>query len=280
MVAVSYKTFSGRFRILKGMTGERTAGKLQGKIALVTGGSSGIGFATAKQFIGEGAFVQITGRRQPELDRAVTTLGIQAKSVRADASKLEDLDALYAQIQQKKGHLDVLFVNAGGGSFAPLSQITEGQVDEVFERNVKGFSSPCKALPLIPAGGAIVSVQGVPSFTVYSASKAAVRSLARGWANDLKDRKIGVDVVSPGPVDTPELSGLAQTEDASRRYMSSSPPTYHSAALDSRKRSRRRRSFWPPKMQASSPALNCSLTVAPSRSDVRDSAERNMEKKR
>jgi len=103
MVAVSYKTFSGRFLILKGMTGERTAGKLQGKIALVTGGSSGIGFATAKQFIGEGAFVYITGRRQTELDRAVTTLGIQAKSVRADASKPEDLDALYAQIHQEKG---------------------------------------------------------------------------------------------------------------------------------------------------------------------------------
>ena len=220
MVAVSYKPFSGRFRILKGMTGEKTAGKLQGKIALVTGGSSGIGFATAKQFIGEGAFVYITGRRQTELDRAVTTLGIQAKSVRADASKLEDLDALYAQIQQEKGRLDVLFVNAGGGSFAPLGQITEEQFDEVFDTNVKGvLFTVQKALPLIPAGGAIVlnasivSVQGVPSFSVYSASKAAVRSFARGWTNDLKDRKIRVNVVSPGPVDTPGLSGLAQTEE-------------------------------------------------------------------
>ena len=213
MVAVSYKPFSGRFSILKGMTGERTAGKLQGKIALVTGGSSGIGFATAKQFIGEGAFVYITGRRQTELDRAVTTLGIQAKSVRADASKLEDLDALYAQIQREKGRLDVLFVNAGGGSFAPLGQITEEQFDEVFDTNVKGvLFTVQKALPLIPAGGAIVlnasivSVQGVPSFSVYSASKAAVRSFARGWTNDLKDRKIRVNVVSPGPIDTPGLS--------------------------------------------------------------------------
>ena len=194
------------------MTGEGTAGKLQGKIALVTGGSSGIGFATAKQFIGEGAFVYITGRRQTELDRAVTTLGIQAKSVRADASKLEDLDALYAQIQQEKGRLDVLFVNAGGGSFAPLGQITEEQFDEVFATNVKGvLFTVQKALPLIPSGGAIVlnasivSVQGVPSFSVYSASKAAVRSFARGWTNDLKDRTIRVNVVSPDPVDTPNM---------------------------------------------------------------------------
>src|ERR1700730_18255905 len=197
------------------MTGERTAGKLQGKIALVTGGSSGIGFATAKQFIGEGAFVYITGRRQTELDRAVTTLGIQAKSVRADASKLEDLDALYAQIQREKGRLDVLFVNAGGGAFAPLGQITEEQFDEVFDTNVKGvLFTVQKALPLIPAGGAIVlnasivSVQGVPSFSVYSASKAAVRSFARGWTNDLKDRKIRVNVVSPGPIDTPAVDAL------------------------------------------------------------------------
>src|SRR5580693_6494212 len=179
------------------MTGEKTAGKLHGKIALVTGGSSGIGFATAKQFIAEGAFVYITGRRQTELDRAVTTLGIQAKGVRADASKLEDLDALYAQIQREKGRLD-----------------------ELFDTNVKGvLFTVQKALPLIPAGGAIVlnasivSVQGVPSFSVYSASKAAVRSFARGWTNDLKDRKIRVNVVSPGPVDTPGLSGLAQTDE-------------------------------------------------------------------
>ena len=124
------------------------------------------------------------------------------------------------KIQQEKGRLDVLFVNAGGGSFAPLGQITEEQFDEVFDTNVKGvLFTVQKALPLIPAGGAIVlnasivSVQGVPSFSVYSASKAAVRSFARGWTNDLKDRKIRVNVVSPGPVDTPGLSGLAQTEE-------------------------------------------------------------------
>lgn len=199
------------------------AGKLEGKIALVTGGSSGIGFATAKQFIREGAFVYITGRRQTELDAAVETLGTQAKGIRADASNLDDLDALYAQIEQEKGRMDVLFVNAGGGSFAPLGQITEEQFDRIFNTNVKGvLFTVQKALPLIPDGGAIVlnasivSVQGVPSFSVYSASKAAVRSFARSWTNDLKDRKIRVNVVSPGPIDTPGLSGLAQTEEQKR----------------------------------------------------------------
>jgi NAD(P)-dependent dehydrogenase (short-subunit alcohol dehydrogenase family) len=196
------------------------AGKFDGKIALVTGGSSGIGLATAKRFVSEGAFVYITGRRQAELNSALETLGDNAKAVRADASKLADLDALYAQIKQEKGRLDVLFVNAGVGSFAPLGQITEEQFDNTFDTNVKGvLFTVQKALPLIPDGGAIVlnasivSVQGVPSFSVYSASKAAVRSFARGWTNDLKDRKIRVNVVSPGPIDTPGLSGLAQTEE-------------------------------------------------------------------
>lgn len=195
------------------------AGKLEGKIALVTGGSSGIGLATAKQFIAEGAFVYVTGRRQAELDAAVQGLGAQAKGVRADASKLTDLDALYAQIQREKGRLDVLFVNAGGGSFAPLGQITEEQFDQTFDTNVKGvLFTVQKALPLIPDGGAIVlnasivSVQGVANFSVYSASKAAVRSFARTWTSDLKERKIRVNVVSPGPIDTPGLSGLAQNE--------------------------------------------------------------------
>ena len=196
------------------------AGKLAGKIALVTGGSSGIGLATAKQFIEEGAFVYITGRRQAELDAAVETLGRQAKGIRADASKLADLDALYAEIQKDKGRLDVLFVNAGGGSFAPLGQISEEQFDQTFDTNVKGvLFTVQKALPLIPDGGSvvlnasIVSVQGTPNFSVYSASKAAVRSFARTWTSDLKHRKIRVNVVSPGPIDTPGLSGLAQNEE-------------------------------------------------------------------
>ena len=196
------------------------AGKLNGKIALVTGGSSGIGLATAKQFIEEGAFVYITGRRQAELDSAAQSLGNQASAVRADASNLSDLDSLYEQIKQDKGRLDVLFVNAGGGSFAPIGQITEEQFDQTFNTNVKGLLFTVqKALPLIPDGGAIVlnasivSVQGIPNFSVYSASKAAVRSFARGWTNDLRDRKIRVNVVSPGPIDTPGLSGLAENEE-------------------------------------------------------------------
>lgn len=196
------------------------AGRLNGKVALVTGGSSGIGLATAKEFIREDAFVYITGRRQAQLDSVVAFLGSQAKAVRADASKLADLDTLYAQIQQEKGRLDVLFVNAGSGSFAPIGQITEEQFDDTFNTNVKGvLFTVQKALPLIPDGGAIVlnasivSVQGNPNFSVYSASKAAVRSFARGWTSDLKDRKIRVNVISPGPIDTPGLSSLARTEE-------------------------------------------------------------------
>jgi NAD(P)-dependent dehydrogenase (short-subunit alcohol dehydrogenase family) len=196
------------------------ARKLEGKIALVTGGSSGIGLATAKQFVEEGAYVYITGRRQAELDAAALSLGDQAKAVRADASNLADLDVLYTQIKAEKGRLDVLFVNAGGGSFAPIGQITEEQFDQTFNTNVKGvLFTVQKALPLIPEGGvivlnaSIVSVQGNPAFSVYSASKAAVRNFARGWTNDLKDRKIRVNVVSPGPIDTPGLSGLAQNEE-------------------------------------------------------------------
>lgn len=196
------------------------ANKLEGKIALITGGSSGIGFATARQFIQEGAFVFITGRRQAELDSAAASLGNQAQPVRADASKLTDLDALYAQIQREKGRLDVLFVNAGVGAFAPLGQITEELYDQTFNTNVKGVVFTVqKALPLIPDGGAIVinasiqSVRGTPNFSVYSATKAAIRSFARGWTSDLKDRRIRVNVVSPGPIDTPGLSGLAENEE-------------------------------------------------------------------
>jgi len=196
------------------------AGKLEGKIALVTGGSSGIGLATAQQFVNEGAFVYITGRRQSELDKAVKAIGSNVAAVRADASNLTDLDRLFAQIKKEKGRLDVVFANAGGGSLAPLGSITEEQFDQTFNLNVKGLLFTVqKALPLIPDGGSIllnasiVSIKGMPAFSVYSATKAAVRSFARGWTNDLKDRKIRVNVISPGPIDTPILNGLAESEE-------------------------------------------------------------------
>jgi NAD(P)-dependent dehydrogenase (short-subunit alcohol dehydrogenase family) len=195
-------------------------GKLEGKIALVTGGSSGIGLATAQQFVKEGAHVYITGRRQSELDKAVKAIGKRVTAVRADASKLADLDRLFAQIKEEKGRLDVVFANAGGGSLAPLGSITEEHYDQTFNTNVKGLLFTVqKALPLIPDGGSIilnasiVSIKGMPAFSVYSATKAAVRSFARGWTNDLKDRKIRVNVISPGPIDTPILDGLGDSEE-------------------------------------------------------------------
>jgi NAD(P)-dependent dehydrogenase (short-subunit alcohol dehydrogenase family) len=193
------------------------AGKLEGKIALVTGGSSGIGLATAQSFVKEGAFVYITGRRQAELDKAVKTIGgTQVKAVRADASSLTDLDKLFAQIKQEKGRIDVVFANAGGGSFAPLGAITEEHYDQIFNTNVKGLLFTVqKALPLIPDGGSVIlnasvaGSKGLAAFSVYSATKAAVRSFARSWTTDLKDRKIRVNVISPGPIATPILDGLA-----------------------------------------------------------------------
>jgi NAD(P)-dependent dehydrogenase (short-subunit alcohol dehydrogenase family) len=196
------------------------SGRLQGKIALITGGSTGIGLATAQRFVKEGAYVYITGRRQPELDEAVKTIGENVTAVRADASSMADLDRLFTQIRQEKGRLDVVFANAGGGSFAPLGAITEEQYDQTFNTNVKGLLFTVqKALPLMPEGGAIVlnasivSIKGMPAFSVYSATKAAVRSFARSWTVDLKDRKIRVNVVSPGPIETPGVAGLVQTEE-------------------------------------------------------------------
>jgi NAD(P)-dependent dehydrogenase (short-subunit alcohol dehydrogenase family) len=196
------------------------SGKLQGKIALITGGSTGIGLATAQRFVKEGAYVYITGRRQPELDEAVKTIGENVTAVRADASSLADLDRLFSQIQEEKGRVDVVFANAGGGSFAPLGAITEEQYDQTFNTNVKGLLFTVqKALPLMPEGGAIVlnasivSIKGMAAFSVYSATKAAVRSFARSWTVDLKGRGIRVNVVSPGPIETPGVAGLVQTEE-------------------------------------------------------------------
>jgi NAD(P)-dependent dehydrogenase (short-subunit alcohol dehydrogenase family) len=185
-------------------------GKLTGKIALVTGGSEGIGFATAQEFIKEGAFVFITGRRQAQLDEAVKALGDQAVAIQADAAKLEDLDRLYAEIKQKKGKLDVLFANAGIFSGIKLGEITEEHYDSIFGINVKGLLFTVqKALPLMSKGGSIilngsvVALKGFANLSVYSATKAAVRSFARTWTSDLKELGIRVNVVSPGPIHTP-----------------------------------------------------------------------------
>jgi NAD(P)-dependent dehydrogenase (short-subunit alcohol dehydrogenase family) len=194
--------------------------KLEGKIALVTGGSTGIGLATAQQFVAEGAYVFITGRRQPELNAAAKTIGSNVTAIVADASKLDDLDKLYAQIKHEKGRIDILFANAGIGELAPLGVITEEHYDRIFNTNVKGvLFTVQKALPLIPDGGAIllnasiVSIKGTPGMSVYSATKAAVRSFARSWTSDLKERGIRVNAISPGPVKTPGLDRVAQSEE-------------------------------------------------------------------
>ena len=198
-------------------------GKLEGKIALVTGGSSGIGLATAQLFVKEGAYVYITGRRQAELDKAVKTIGTQVKAIRADVSKLADLDRLFAQIKQEKGRLDVVFANAGQASFVPLGSISEELYEQTFNTNVKGvLFTVQKALPLIPDGGSIIlngSVVGQKGFaasSVYSATKAAVRSFARTWTTDLKDRKIRVNTISPGPIETPIFDTFTKTDEEQR----------------------------------------------------------------
>jgi NAD(P)-dependent dehydrogenase (short-subunit alcohol dehydrogenase family) len=194
--------------------------KLEGKVAVVTGGNSGIGLATAQRFVAEGAYVFITGRRQSELDAAVKQIGKNVTAVQGDVSKLADLDKLYATVKKEKGRIDILFANAGGGEFGPLGAITEEQFDKTFGINVKGLLFTVqKALPLFQDGGSIilnasiVSMKGMPAFSIYSATKAAVRSFARSWTMDLKDRKIRVNAVSPGPIDTPGVRGLAQNEE-------------------------------------------------------------------
>ena len=188
---------------------------------MITGGSSGIGLATAKRFVTEGAHVFITGRRQANLDAAVKEIGEKSvAAVQADSSRLADLDRLYAIIQEQKGRLDVVFANAGGGSLAPLGQISEEQFDQTFATNVKGVVFTVqKALPLMGKGGTIIlnasttSIKGTPAFSIYSATKAAVRNLARSWALDLKGRGIRINVISPGVVPTAGYDGLGLTKE-------------------------------------------------------------------
>jgi NAD(P)-dependent dehydrogenase (short-subunit alcohol dehydrogenase family) len=194
--------------------------KLEGKVALVTGGNSGIGLATAQRFAAEGAHVFITGRRQNELDAAVKLIGENVTAVQGDVSNLADLDRLYSTVKEQKGQLDIVFANAGGGDFAPLGSITEEHFDKIFNNNVKGLLFTVqKALPLFVDGGSIIlnasiaGSKGTGAFSVYSATKAAVRSFARTWTVDLKDRKIRVNAISPGPIETPGFTNLASTEE-------------------------------------------------------------------
>ncbi len=194
--------------------------KLTGKVALVTGGNSGIGLTTAKYLVAAGAYVFITGRRQTELDQAVDAIGKNVTGVQSDVSKLADLDRLFTTIQQQKGQLDIVFANAGVGEFIPLGSITEKHFDETFNINVKGLLFTVqKALPLLSEGSSIIlnasvaSISGIPALSVYSATKAAVRSFARTWILDLKDRQIRVNVVSPGVVPTPSYYRLGLTDE-------------------------------------------------------------------
>ena len=190
-------------------------GKLEGKIALITGGSSGIGLATAKQFGNEGAYVFITGRRTPELAGALKEIGRNVTGVRGDVSNQDDLDHLFAQIQREKGRLDIVFANAGVAKYARLGTITDEFYESIFDINVRGLLFTVqKALPLVRDGGSIilnasiVASKGLSSNSVYSATKAAVRSFARTWTTDLKDRGIRVNAISPGSINTPGLSDL------------------------------------------------------------------------
>ena len=207
-------------------------GKLEGKIALITGGNSGIGRATAKQFVNEGAYVFITGRRDAELAAAVKEIGRNVTGVQGDVSDLADLDRLFAQIKREKGRLDIVFANAGIAKYAPFGTITEEHFDSIFDINVKGvLFTVQKALPLLPDGASVilnasvVGSKGMSSNSVYSATKAALRSFARTWTTDLKTRHIRVNAVSPGPIDTPGLSNLVASSAAGAERLKSIPAT-------------------------------------------------------
>ena len=203
-------------------------GKLQGKVAIITGGSTGIGLAAAKLFVREGAYVFITGRRQKELDDAVKTIGNNVTGVQGDVAKLADLDRLYDTVARVKGRIDIVFANAGVAQFAPLGSITEEHFDKLFDINVKGaLFTVQKALPLLNDGGSIIltgsvaGVKGTAAFGVYGSTKAAVRNFVRAWTVELKDRRIRSNVLSPGPTDTPAVD--RQPADAIARIVSTIP---------------------------------------------------------
>jgi NAD(P)-dependent dehydrogenase (short-subunit alcohol dehydrogenase family) len=209
------------------------ADRFKDKVVLVTGGSSGLGLATAKRFAAEGARVFITGRRREQLDEAAAQIGGDAVGVQGDVSNLADLDRLYDTIRQRAGRLDVLFANAGGGEFVPLGQVTEAHFDKYFGINVKGtLFTVQKALPLMPDGasivlnGSMVSVKGLPAFGVYAATKAALRSFARTWSVDLRNRRIRVNVVAPGTVVTPAYkTELGMTQEQIEQFVAQAAAT-------------------------------------------------------
>ncbi|MGA8080395.1 MAG: glucose 1-dehydrogenase, partial [Candidatus Nitrosopolaris sp.] len=209
---------------------ELIAKRLNGKNAVITGGNSGIGLATAQRFVKEGAHVFITGRRQSEIDAAVNQIGKNVTGVQGDVSNLADLDRLYDTVKQQKGRIDVLFANAGIAEFAPLGSITESHFDKIFNINVKGpLFTVQKALPLFQDGGSIILTasvggsKGTPAFSVYDATKAAIRSFARLWTVDLKHRKIRVNAISPGPTDTPVLRRLFENEQMKTTLLNTIP---------------------------------------------------------
>ncbi|GAX58476.1 SDR family NAD(P)-dependent oxidoreductase [Streptomyces olivochromogenes] len=202
-------------------------GKLQGKVAVITGGTTGIGLATAKLFVREGAYVFITGRRQKELDESVKEIGRNVSGIQGDVAELADLDRLYETVRAK-GPFDILFANAGLGEFASLEDVTEEHFDKIFDINVKGaLFTVQKALPLLNDGasiiltGSVASVKGTPAFSVYGASKAAIRNFVRGWTVELKDRRIRSNVLSPGPIETPLVA--TQPQDAIAKIASTIP---------------------------------------------------------
>jgi NAD(P)-dependent dehydrogenase (short-subunit alcohol dehydrogenase family) len=209
-------------------------GKLDGKIALITGGSSGIGLATAKRFVAEGAYVFVTGRREAELNAAVKDIGKNIKALKGDVSSLGNLDRILSVIKQDKGRLDIVFANAGVAKYAALGEITEELYDFHFNINVKGMLFTVqKALPLIPNGGSIilassiVGSKGLGMNSVYAATKAVARSFARTWTTDLKHRHIRVNAISPGSIDTPGLDGLLASAPAGeerRKMISTATP--------------------------------------------------------
>src|SRR6201987_1518129 len=203
-------------------------GKLDGKVAVITGGTTGIGLATAQLFVKEGAYVFVTGRRKKELDEAVTAIGSNVTGVQGDVAKLADLDRLYETVGKVKGRIDIVFTNAGVGEFVPFGEVSEEHFDRLFNLNVKGaLFTVQKGLPLLNDGGSIIlngsvaSVKGTAAFGVYAASKAAIRSFVRTWTTDLKDRRIRSNVVSPGPINTPLAS--RQSADVIGRIVSTSP---------------------------------------------------------